>query len=136
MRGYLSGIQRPNNKMLILDYLKTHSLEDLEKEHGVGAKLSSSLKKMSLNYDQIDTKESDLLAQECRGLILRHSNNIPIQKASVFGEATIVAFPFKRFFNLGQGAAAEIDFSDPEVVWQEKLDGTAIILYFDKEEKE
>lgn len=122
--------------MLILDYLKTHSLDDLEKDHAVSGNLSSSKKKISLNYDQIDTKESDLLAQECRGLILRHSNNNPIQKDVVFGEASVVAFPFKRFFNFGQGSAAEINFSDPDVVFEDKVDGTCIILYFDKEVKE
>lgn len=137
MRGYLARAMSTSQLSLqILDYLKTHSLLELEKDHGVYSTCSKSGTKISLNYDQIEAKESDTLAQECRGLVLRHLNNIPIQKDVVFGEAVVMALPFHRFFNFGQGGAANINFSDPEVVFMSKLDGTCIILYNDDITKE
>jgi len=48
------------------------------------------------------------------------------------GETTILAFPMKRFFNQGQGAAVSIDWSDPNLAILEKLDGTLCIVYWDK----
>ena len=56
--------------LLVQKYLETHTFGDLAKEHGVYASFSKSGHKFSLNYDQIEAKESDPLAQECRGLIL------------------------------------------------------------------
>ena len=37
----------------------------------------------------------------------------------------------KRFFNHGQGAAADIDWKDPNLAILEKLDGTLCIVYYD-----
>ncbi len=56
--------------LLVQKYLETHSFANLAAEHGVYASFSKSGHKFSLNYDQIEAKESDPLAQECRGLIL------------------------------------------------------------------
>jgi hypothetical protein len=55
--------------------------------------------------------------REARGLILDQSN-----------DWNVVAYPFKRFFNDGEGPADPIDWSTARV--QEKVDGTLIIMYY------
>jgi hypothetical protein len=105
--------------LLVQNYLRSgKTLEDLQKEHGVYANIKNG--KVGLNYNQIEAKESDPLACQCRGLILRE------------GSWDIVACPFFRFFNMEQtGVAAEIDWES--AVYEEKMDGTCIIVYFDFE---
>ena len=128
--------------LLVQKYLQTHSFGELASEHGVYASFSKSGHKFSLNYDQIEAKEADPLAQECRGLILALEDGSPViatgttgfatRDATVPGNTTILAYPMKRFFNYGQGSAAEINWSDPNLAILEKLDGTLCIVYFDK----
>lgn len=115
-------------KLLVQEFLKTKSLEELFIEHKVNAHVARH--KMSLNYDQIEAKDSDLVAQQCRGLILRTSDGSPITKDKPLDTA-ILAFPFVRFFNLGQREAANVDFHDPNTIVQEKHDGSLTILYYD-----
>ncbi len=121
--------------LLVQQYLETHSFGDLAREHGVYASLSKSGHKWSLNYDQIEAKEADPLAQECRGLILAcHDGRVlsaDNRDQIVPGKTKILAFPMKRFFNHGQGSAANINWSDPKLAVLEKLDGTLCIVYYD-----
>src|SRR5574338_666430 len=135
-------IKKSKMKLLVQEYLETHTFGDLAREHGVYASFSKSGHKWSLNYDQIEAKESDPLAQECRGLILALEDGSPViatgttgfatRDATCPGKTTILAYPMKRFFNYGQGAAAEINWSDPGLAVLEKLDGTLCIVYYDK----
>lgn len=67
-------------------------------------------------YDQIESKKDDPIVREARGLILNKDDNW-----------SIVALPFRRFFNEGEGCADAIDWSTARV--QEKVDGTLIIMY-------
>lgn len=128
--------------LLVQEYLKTHTFGDLAREHGVYASFSKSGHKFSLNYDQIEAKESNPLAQECRGLILTTGKVIAPSGATPSGrpnyddvtpgETEVLAYPMKRFFNYGQGAAAQIDWSNSaDLAIMEKLDGTLCIVYFD-----
>jgi hypothetical protein len=128
--------------LLVQKYLQTHSFGDLAREHGVYASFSKSGHKFSLNYDQIEAKESDPLAQECRGLVLSLEDGRPVfgvtgpdgklDRSNIEpGSTKILAYPMKRFFNHGQGAAANIDWSDPKLAVLEKLDGTLCIVYWD-----
>jgi hypothetical protein len=130
--------------LLVQDYLTSHTFGDLARDHGVYVSFSKSGHKFSLNYDQIEAKEHDPLAQECRGLVLACENGtslasqsitVPGKKASYDhlspGKTRILAYPMKRFFNHGQGSAAEINWSDPQLKVLEKLDGTLCIVYFD-----
>lgn len=121
--------------LLVQQYLETHSFGDLAREHGVYASLSKSGHKFSLNYDQIEAKEADPLAQECRGLILARQDGSVIaavdKEQTVPGATVILAYPMKRFFNYGQGSAAQINWSDPNLAVLEKLDGTLCIIYYD-----
>lgn len=126
--------------LLVQEYLESNSFGQLAQDHGVYASFSKSGHKFSLNYDQIEAKESNPLAQECRGLVLS-TGKIIIGEISADGSSKrdniipgatkIVAFPMKRFFNHGQGSAAQINWSDPKLSVLEKLDGTLCILYYD-----
>jgi hypothetical protein len=101
--------------LLIQKYLRSgKSLEDLVKDHGVYATNTNG--KISFNYDQIEASNSDPLACECRGLILEE------------GSWDIIAFPFRRFFNMEQeGVAAKIDWASAK--FPSKIDGTCCIVY-------
>lgn len=127
--------------LLAQKYLETNSFGNLAKEHGVYASFSKSGHKFSLNYDQIEAKESDPLAQECRGLILAREDGCRIPGEIMSdgklkrdtiepGKTKILAFPMKRFFNYGQGAAT-VNWSDPNLAVLEKLDGSLCIVYYD-----
>lgn len=129
--------------LLVQTYLETHTFGDLVRDHGVYASFSKSGHKFSLNYDQIEAKESDPLSQETRGLILaaEDGRSFTSQAQQVNGrnnydhispgKTKIVAYPMRRFFNHGQGSAAEINWSDPQLAVLEKLDGTLCIVYYD-----
>ena len=130
-------------KLLVQEYLETHTFGDLARDHGVYASFSKSGHKFSLNYDQIEARESDPLSQETRGLILaaEDGKSFLSQAQQVNGrnnydhvspgKTTILAYPMKRFFNHGQGSAADINWSDPKLAVLEKLDGTLCIVYWD-----
>lgn len=119
-------------------YLRTNSLGKLIMEHGVYASLSKNRMKISLNYDQIETKEDDVLSWDCRGLILAKTDGSEFQTIDaklnldvIVGDTQILAFGMRRFFNYGQGSAAEINWHDPKLAVLEKLDGTLCIVYWD-----
>ena len=130
--------------LLVQEFLKNKTFGELAAEHGVYASFSKSGHKFSLNYDQIEAKESDPLAQQCRGLILacKDGNSLSSQSLAVPGkkdsydhlcpgDTCALARPMDRFFNHGQGASAEINWSDPNLHVMEKLDGTLTIVYYD-----
>lgn len=103
--------------LLVQKYLREgNSLEDLRLNHGVRS--SETNNKICLNYHQLEAKDSDVLSQQCRGLVLRKNT------------FDIVACPLFRFFNLEQeNVAAPIDWNSSK--YYNKLDGTNIIVYYD-----
>jgi len=103
-------------ELLVQAYLRSGGTADsLLIEHGV--KLKPHNGKVSLVYDQLAAKETNQLANQCRGLVLRE------------GTWDIVAYPFDRFFNHDQPCAAPIDWAT--AAYEEKLDGTLIIAHWD-----
>ena len=72
---------------------------------------------VQFRYDMLESDMSLPLVQQCRGLILDEATNW-----------TVVARPFDKFWNEGEGHAACIDWNTARV--QEKIDGTLIILYW------
>src|ERR1035438_2036279 len=72
---------------------------------------------IQFTYDMLDSPKSDPIIRESRGLILNEDDNW-----------NVVAYPFNRFFNEGEGCADTIDWSTAKV--QEKVDGTLIIMYW------
>jgi hypothetical protein len=76
---------------------------------------------VQFKYSMIDSPMGDPLVQECRGVILDEADNW-----------NVVARPFCKFFNHGEGHAASIDWKTAKV--QEKLDGSLMILYHYRDE--
>lgn len=77
---------------------------------------------VSLKYDQIESDMSDPLVQQCRGMVLRVDAGLDHAKA--------VAWPFNKFWNLGESLAAQVDWNTAKVL--EKLDGSLMSLYWDQ----
>jgi len=93
------------------------SLEGLREEFGIRHNRHRTFPNLiTLKYNQIDSPMGVRLVQECRGLILDEED-----------DWNVVARPFDKFFNHGQGHAAEIDWLTAKV--QEKMDGSLLILY-------
>lgn len=69
-----------------------------------------------LKYDQLNSPIGDPLAQQCRGIILDEDD-----------DWKIVSYPYNKFFNHGEGHAAEIDWQTARVY--EKLDGSIMVLF-------
>ena len=119
---------------LVLEYLKTHTLADLEAEHAVKHRFSRDGSKVSLNYDTIAVKSGDRLAEECRGIVLGvQPDGIPFGEREVLEGVRLLCWPLSRFYNYGDPAAAAVDWSDPGLRVWEKLDGTMIAVYHDGE---
>lgn len=127
----------------VQQFLRTHSLNDLAKAHGVYARFSTqNPHKFTLNYDMLEARDADPIAQECRGLVLRTvESNVPMAQwdptmsvlDQTVGATQVLARPMDRFFNYGQGAAAAVNFDCKETRFLEKLDGTLCILYWDRD---
>lgn len=66
------------------------------------------------NYDMIESPRDNRICQEARALILD-------------AKANVVSISLPRFFNLGEGPAAKLDWES--AMGEEKLDGTLIIVY-------
>lgn len=116
---------------LVVDYLRTHSNDELLAEHGVDVSIGTRPYKAALNYNQIEAKESDRLACECRGLILATHDGRPWPEKGAVGEVEVFARPMDRFFNHGTGSAHQLDLEHPDTRVLEKLDGTLTSLYLD-----
>lgn len=129
-------------------YLETKSFGELALEHGVYASFSNNGSKFSLCYDQLESSKTDLLAAQCRGLILstfdgkslvdQATVENPDPTASTFklnydnvipGKTIILSYGFDRFFNFGENSCAPLDFKNFSA--QNKQDGTLIFLYWD-----
>jgi len=97
-----------------------NSLEDLNSRFGIICKRGKEYNNLIIfKYDMIDSPMGELLVQECRGIILDENDNW-----------NIVSFPYKKFFNEGEGHAAKIDWNTASCL--EKVDGSLITLYFYK----
>lgn len=114
-------------QLLVQKFLKTKSLLELRSEHGIDYRLCGH--KVSLNYHQVEARNGDKIAEECRGLILRKMDGSEILPYEVLDQTKILCFGFKRFYNHGDPHAAKIDWNT--AVAQEKCDGTLCQLYYD-----
>jgi len=106
--------------MLLQQYLRTtaDAFNRLESKYAVTAKRHPKYNNLVLfKYSQIDSPFADPMVRECRGVILDESKNWEV-----------VARPFDKFFNYGEGHAATIDWATARV--QEKLDGSLVTMYY------
>jgi hypothetical protein len=116
--------------MMIKEYLKTHSLNDLLSEHAVGHSFDKARTKFSLNYKR-HADRSNIIARECRGLVLRlknFKNRSNFDSKSIVSDTVVLARPFDRFFDHDHESKVDLTTA----VALEKLDGTMISLYFDE----
>lgn len=94
------------------------ALETLESIYHVKASVHGRYPELVLlKYSMIDSPLGERLVQECRGLILDTSRDFEI-----------VAMPYTKFFNHGEGLAARIDWNTASV--QEKVDGSLIVMWW------
>ena len=105
--------------MNLQDFLRNNPPEDLQK---IGVYFRQHSKYPNLyqfTYDQIESHDhkSNPIVIESRGVILDRDNHW-----------SVVARPFDRFFNLGEGCAAKFDWATSRI--QEKVDGSLCIVYF------
>lgn len=121
---------------LALQFLSTHSFQDLEDVHGICSRTNATFDKVSLNYDQILSKPGDPVVAQCRGLVIRPRDisflKLPDWKSHIVGDADVIARPMDRFYNRGDSNAAAVNWSDGNLRVYEKLDGTMIVLYWDE----
>lgn len=91
--------------------------DDLKDELAINHRRHSKYNNLvSFKYDQLDSPRGHEIIKESRGIILDEDNNW-----------NVVAFPFKRFFNLNEGHADKIDW--PSATVCEKMDGSLCTLY-------
>lgn len=127
------------NKLEVQKFLETKSFGDLFKEWGINANVSTFGHKFSLKYDMIAWKPGHKPSEQCRGLILSPVNFsvIPTGKSNrpdenfIPGPTTIFAYPMDKFYNSVEVQAPKVNWNDQNLIVEEKLDGTLIILYYD-----
>lgn len=98
-------------------FLRSNPISLLEEKYAIKATRHSQYPNLVLfKYNQIESPFGERIVRECRGIILDELN-----------DWAIVARPFDKFFNYGEGHAAQIDWSTSVV--QEKVDGSLCTLY-------
>lgn len=103
--------------MIVCDFIREHGLEALQERTSVKAvRHETHPNLVLLKYNQIESPMGDPLVQKCRGLILDEED-----------DWAVVSYPYDKFFNSGEGHAAELDWASARVY--EKLDGSICTLY-------
>jgi hypothetical protein len=104
--------------MELQNYLRTHGLEKLVETSHINAVPHQQYPNLvCLKYSMMDSPMSQVVVRQSRGIIFDRANNWEI-----------VAYPYDKFFNYGEGRAAAIDWASAQVY--EKLDGSLMTLYF------
>ena len=94
------------------------SLEDLQAKYAiVSVRHPTYPNLVLLKYEQLESPFGEQIVQECRGIILDEAD-----------DWKLVCYRFKKFFNYGEGHAANIDWDTAQV--QEKVDGSLMTTYF------
>jgi hypothetical protein len=89
----------------------------LNERYGIASKRHPRFPNLVLfKYDQIASPMGEPLVRECRGIILDEAD-----------DWKVVSRAFDKFFNHGEGHAADIDWSTAKV--QEKVDGSLCVVY-------
>lgn len=74
---------------------------------------------VSLKYNQIESPMAESIVQECRGMVVCTRRK------------QILAWPYVKFWNVGEHLAAQIDWTTARV--QDKADGSLMLLMWDPE---
>ena len=100
----------------------------LHDEHGIDFGFYG--RKISLNYNQIESKSSDTLASECRGTVICSEVDCQLGLDLPIIKPIVLARPFARFLNLGDPNAYSQLIEKDDLAYV-KYDGTCIIVYYD-----
>jgi hypothetical protein len=101
--------------LAIQRYLREKGLDAAVEEFKLEVNKDGSL--VQLNYGMFESPRESQECCECRGLILDSAR-----------DWAVVAYPFYRFFNEGEGPAAKIDLANATL--QAKEDGSLITLFW------
>ena len=101
----------------LLEHGEVESFKYFREELALSVKEASDNCRVLFKYDMIDSPMGHPICQEARGLILDRSNNWEV-----------LSWPFRKFFNHGEGHATKIDLYTAAVL--EKVDGSCITLYY------
>lgn len=102
----------------LIDYIQRHGLQNLCDTYHIKAKRHAvHTNLVLLKYDQIESPMGERIVQQARGIIVDEAN-----------DWRIICWPYDKFFNHGDGHAAEIDWWTARVY--EKLDGSLMSMYF------
>lgn len=115
------GVNALGLTLEVQKYLRSgKTVEDLEKEFGIYSYEHPELPLVGFKYGLItsDKQKFHPIVRECRGVVLERDS------------WDIIAYPFKRFFNLGEDRETEASFNWDNFTCQEKKDGSLIILYY------
>lgn len=105
-------------KVAVQEFLRNGgTLSDLERDYHIHVKRHKDYNNLVLLKYSIDTPMGEEISQDCRGIILDENDNWKI-----------VCFPYRKFFNYGEGHATQIDVNTMKVY--EKLDGSLMTLYW------
>ena len=109
------------NILPILNYLNHYELTELTAYSGVKVKDYGDF--VVLNYDQIETKKTDIRWHDARGLIVRK------QAKGQYSNADILCRPFTRFFNFGETFDSN-EFPFERAIAYDKIDGSLMSAWF------
>jgi hypothetical protein len=102
----------------LITFIKEHGLEHLANKYFIKVKRHSEFDNLVLlKYNQLESPLGVKMVQQCRGIILDEAN-----------DWKVISYPYDKFFNYGEGHAAEINWENARVY--EKLDGSLMTLYF------
>lgn len=106
-------------KLKLVEFIKNNpNWEELLKGYPYFISIKRKDNFIMLNYSQIDSRFSEEIVRECRGIILEDETFRP------------VCVPFFKFGNYGESYCPDIDWNTAEV--QEKVDGSLIKLWYYK----
>lgn len=92
------------------------TLQELKDSKGINSYEHPTLPLVGLKYDQIESKKTDPIVRECRGIVLEK------------GSFDVVSKGFNRFFNLGEDQE-NFNFNWSDFSCNTKEDGSVIFLY-------
>lgn len=110
-------------ELLVLNFINSHkNWEEVLSSPPYNIIIKKKEPFILLKYNQVEPKSdmSDMMVQECRGLILKDEN----------GHYKVASMRFNKFFNYGQEEAATLKFP---CIASEKIDGSLIGVWYDED---
>jgi hypothetical protein len=110
-------METPLQKLALVEYLQTHTVEQLKEEFDISSKPHKEFPNLILFKYGIKSPKAHDITRDSRGIILDSADSWKP-----------ISFPYRRFFNYGEGVADTIDWTSAKVY--HKLDGSLIPFYW------